>query len=75
MPNGCRVVTYKRYRDRHEKQIAMTPENPGFAAAVRVARRALAERIAARAAEKRQTPTDPGAVTPLPTNVPPVPGK
>jgi hypothetical protein len=68
------VVTYKRYRNRHEKHMAMTPENPGFAAAVRVARRALAERIAARAAD-RKTPMDTNAVAPVPTGVPPVPGK
>jgi hypothetical protein len=52
----------------------MTPEHPGFAAAVRVARRALAERIAA-AATDRKTPTDTAAAAPVPTGVPPVPGK
>jgi hypothetical protein len=41
----------------------MTPESPGFAAAVRVARRALAERIAARDSEERRTSIDTGAVT------------
>ena len=76
MPNGCRVVTYTRYRENphHEKRMTMTPEHPGFAAAVRVARRALAERIAARAAD-RKTPTDTTAVAPAPTGVPPGPGK
>ncbi len=54
--------------------MTMTPEHPGFAAAVRVARRALAERIAASAAEKK-TPTDTAAVAPVPTSAPPVPGK
>jgi hypothetical protein len=52
----------------------MTPEHPGFAAAVRVARRALAERIAASATD-RKTPVDTTAVAPVPASVPPVPGK
>lgn len=52
----------------------MTREHPGYAAAVRVAKRALAKRIAASATEKG-TSTDTPAVAPLPTAVPPVPGK
>jgi hypothetical protein len=35
----------------------MTPEHPGFAAAVRVAKRTLAERIAARAANGQPATT------------------
>jgi hypothetical protein len=42
----------------------MTPEHPGFAAAVRVAKRTLAERIAASATNGR-TPTDASAVKPV----------
>ena len=61
----------------------MTPEHPGFAAAVRVARRALAERIAASAAASAtdgKTRTDSVAVAPPPTSpaattVPPLPSK
>ena len=37
----------------------MTPEHPGFAAAVRVAKRTLAERIAARAANGQLSKVEP----------------
>jgi hypothetical protein len=53
----------------------MTQDSPAFAAAVRVARRALAERIAARTSEER-TLTDTSAATAskaiVPTQLPPV---
>jgi hypothetical protein len=70
----CTRLSQRPESPHHEKHITMTPENPGFAAAVRVARRALAERIAARATDKK-TPTDTTAAAPVPTSVPPVPGK
>jgi len=50
----------------------MTPEDPGFAAAVRVAKRTLAERIAARATHG-QTPVDTTAVAPASPLVEPLP--
>jgi hypothetical protein len=48
----------------------MTPEHPGFAAAVRVAKRALAERIAAKAAADRETSPDATAAAPVRTSAP-----
>ena len=69
----CTILSQRR-ENPTTGSTTMTPERPGFAAAVRVAKRALAERIAARAADK-ETPTETTAVTPVPTGTPPAPGK
>ena len=56
-------------KPQHEKHTTMTLEHPGFAAAVRVAKRALAERIAAKAVDRRTSP-DATVAAPVPTSVP-----
>jgi hypothetical protein len=57
----------------HENHLAMTPDNPGFAAAVRVARRVLAERIAAKASDERVVSDMSAAVPGTPINPKAVP--